>query len=240
MIEILSIAIVEDEENAYTELQTRIAKYEIDKGIKIEIDWFKNAELLVDKFQSKYDAIFLDIDLPGGMNGIQAAKRIREVDDSVIIIFVTNMKQYVVSGYEVSALNYIIKPIKYQALHMSLDKIIRISELTQNNHILIKTSGYIERVNINSIYYIDIYNHVLTIHTTTKKIETYSTLSDFENRLKDNFFFKINNYTLVNLRHVKRFTTKEIIISNGDNLQISRRRRKDFLDSLVKYSGEIL
>ncbi len=75
--------------------------------------------IVSEHYRADYDIVFMDIELPG-INGMEAAHRLREIDQQVILIFVTNMAQFAVKGYEVDALDYIIKPAQYGPLSIKL------------------------------------------------------------------------------------------------------------------------
>ena len=106
------VAIVEDSIKDFTLLKSYLEQYEKENNIEFNIQCFENGIRFLDKFSANYDIIFMDIDMPY-MNGLEVSKKIREIDKTVVLIFVTNLSQYAVNGYEVEALDYIVKPISY-------------------------------------------------------------------------------------------------------------------------------
>ena len=100
----IHLAIVEDEQLYIDQLTEYIHRYEAEKKLKFKISVFSDGAEIVEDYKGVYDIIFLDIQMKF-MNGMDAAEKIRELDPNVVIIFITNMTQYAVRGYEVDALD---------------------------------------------------------------------------------------------------------------------------------------
>ena len=115
----LNIAIVEDEENYRNILYEYLKRYEQENNEEVQISVFADGDEIVENYSAKYDIILMDIEMQF-MNGMDAAKKIRESDREVIIIFITNMVQYAIQGYEVDALDYVLKPISYFAFSQKI------------------------------------------------------------------------------------------------------------------------
>ncbi|MBQ1490419.1 MAG: response regulator, partial [Blautia sp.] len=105
----IRIAIVEDEEAPRLALLTCLERFGKEKGLALSLSTFSDALSLLDHYEPIYDLIFMDIQLPY-LNGMDAARRLRAMDQSVLLVFVTNLTQYAIAGYEVAALDYILKP----------------------------------------------------------------------------------------------------------------------------------
>ena len=110
----VKIAIVEDERAYQEQFFAYVKKYEAESGERMEISIFSDGYEIVEKYNASYDIIFLDIQLVV-MDGMETAKKIRKLDENVILIFITNMAQYAIQGYEVNALDYVLKPVSYFA-----------------------------------------------------------------------------------------------------------------------------
>lgn len=170
------------------------------------------------------------------LDGMAAAEKIRKMDASVILIFVTNFSEYAIKGYAVRALNYVLKPINYFDFTSVLSEAIRQVNQKEDACILVKQASGVLRVQASEIYYIESSNHMLTYHTTRGKLEARGTLKDLEEKLKGSHFSKCNNCYLVNLAHVSRIDQSEVTVAQ-DALAISRPRRKTFLEDLTRYMG---
>ena len=126
-MEIIKIAIVEDCDEDAAVLTEHIQRYSNESGCRFEINRIVTALDFVSDYRPIYDLIFFDIIMPG-MNGMEAAKRIRKIDRSVVLAFVTNMAQYAVEGYEVEASAFILKPTSYEAFREKIIKLVKLSE----------------------------------------------------------------------------------------------------------------
>ena len=131
----IRIAIVEDEEQASRTLTSVLKLYAKKENLVFSIALYKNAESFLVETSKAFDIVFFDIELPG-ISGMDAAFKLRESDSSIIIIFVTNMAQYAVRGYEVDALYYIIKPFTYQKVEYKLKKAMAILKAETNTNII--------------------------------------------------------------------------------------------------------
>ena len=127
----IRIAVVEDEELYAEQLQNYISKYAEERKKQIKVTWFQDGEDIVSGYKGEYDIILLDIQMRF-MDGMTAAEKIRELDSEVVLMFITNMIQYAVRGYEVDAMDYVVKPVEYFAFLQKLDKAIgRIQKKTE-------------------------------------------------------------------------------------------------------------
>ena len=118
------IAIVEDRPNDAERLQVALSQYAQDKQIEISCTVWGSAEAFLDQYKHQYEIIFMDIRLPG-MDGMRAARHLREMDHTVLLVFLTTLAQYAVEGYEVEAIDYIIKPITYASLRLKMPRLLR-------------------------------------------------------------------------------------------------------------------
>ena len=115
------VVIVEDEVVYLDALKDMLSSYEKEKEVAFNITAYRDIETFLAEYRKCYDIVFMDIELPG-MNGMDGARRLREADSSVVLIFVTNMAQFAVQGYEVNALDYILKPVTYKNFSVKLDR----------------------------------------------------------------------------------------------------------------------
>jgi len=229
------IAIVDDESEFRNQLKSYIEKYSLETGEQFFVDYYSDGEEIIFEYQSKYDIIFLD-NIMKRMNGMEAAEKIRQLDKNVIIVFVTNMTQYAIRGYAVDALDYIVKPISYIAYSRILDKSIQRIRNNQTSFILIPAERGIVKLLIADICYIESYGHKVIVYTEKKEYIYNSTLKDIEKKLESKQFFRCNKGVLVNLSRVTR--VKENIAHLGEyRVQISRNRKKEFMNILTSYVG---
>ena len=232
----IRIAIVEDNKKECLNLKNCLDYYFSNASNMYKVDCFENGALFMNKFNCNYDVIFMDIEMPS-MNGIEASKKIREIDENTIIVFVTSIVQYAVDGYAVNAFDCIIKPVNNETFKYKMDRIMQKLKYSIDDNLVIKISKDIINLSINSILYIESMEHNLIYHTEKEDIKVYGKLSDIESQLKDKGFFKCNRWYLVNMRHVRGLKDSYVDVG-GQRLLISRRRKTEFVQALTSYLGE--
>ncbi len=233
----MHIAIVEDDKN-YTEvLKKYIDRYEEESGNNFQISTFQDGEDIVENYSGDYDIILMDIEMRF-MDGMKAAEEIRRVDSEVVIIFITNMPQYAMKGYEVEALNYVLKPINYYAFSQNIARAINRMSHRERNHLKISYKGKVQKIEISSLYYIEVQDHMLFYHTKDGTFSQRGTMKEVEQALEKESFFRCNKCYLINLEHVNGFEGSNVIIGN-ENVQVSRARKKVLLDVLNDYMNEV-
>lgn len=236
----VNIIILEDEEKAADALRSCLEKYaaEVDQTFKIKA--YKSAITLLEEYDGNADLLFLDIQLPY-MTGMEAAHKIRDIDKNVIIVFVTNLAQYAIEGYEVDAYDFVLKPVSYPSLALKLKRLISIINQRKllnddQRSIIFNTKNSIQKAAIEDIIYIEVSNHNLIVHLTDSDIRLRGTISSMYEKLKDYHFVLCNSCYLVNLAYVKGIDGDEVMIQDK-KLKISQPKRKSFMQSLATYFG---
>lgn len=232
-----NIAILEDDASAAKSLQYILNTYASKNNVAFNVKVYTNAEMFLADTKTSYDIAFMDVELPG-MNGMDAAFRLRETDKHVIIIFVTNMAQYAVKGYEVNALYYIIKPINYQNVSFKLQKALNLLATNAESTLVLRQPNGLARISTRNLVYVEISNHKLMYHTDTGIFTAYGSLSDVEQELKDYGFFRCNSCYLVNAKYISSVSGLSVILHDGTQLQISHPRKKQFLIDLGTWLGD--
>ncbi len=230
--------IVEDNSEARDTLCSLMKEYEKNArggADTFNIACFSDALSFLDEFGGNYDFVFMDIELPH-MDGMEAARRLREKDGKVIIIFVTNMAQYAIKGYEVGALDFIVKPIRYESFAMKMDKAIERSKAVSGKEIWISERGTKRRLRTEDIKYVEVVHNSCIYHTVHGDFSTYDQLYNVCEMLKDAPFALCNRCFLVNFMHVTAIGDLSVTVA-GESLQISRSKKKAFLTGLNEYLG---
>lgn len=167
-----------------------------------------------------------------GMDGITLASTVRKENKSVQIIFISGYSEYLSQGYDVSALHYLIKPIKPQKLFSVLD---RASDLCEKNGAFITFShaGETVRLPIYEISHIEANANYVTLHTDGgEKYTVRSTLTELESEL-DSRFFRTGRSFIVNLRYIYKLTKSDIFMKNGEVLPLPRGAYKDLNQAII-------
>lgn len=229
------IAIVEDEKSFREQLVDYLKQYEEEQGVSFQITEYEDGADIVEKYKSEYDVILLDIEMPK-MNGMDAAEAIREVDEDVVIMFITNMAQYAIHGYSVGALDFVMKPITYYAFAMKMTRALKRVKRKEQQALIISTNDGIRTLEAKQIYYVEVQNRMLHYHTDEGEFVVRGTLQSAEEMLKPYPFEKCNHWYIVNLMHVKE-VNKNVVKVGPFEVEISRRNRTTFLKALTEYMG---
>ncbi|MGL5436406.1 MAG: LytR/AlgR family response regulator transcription factor [Lachnospiraceae bacterium] len=231
----LRMAIVDDEKMYIDQMQEYIRQYAQEKNREIQTNVFLNGNELLDNYSPQFDIILLDIEM-GDMNGMDAARKIRTMDQDVVLVFVTNMAQYAINGYEVGALDYVLKPINYYSFTVRLERVISRVRKRYSKELLLNLPDGIKRLKVERIHHVEVQNRMLHYHTEEGVFVVRGTLQAAEEVLRESHFVRCNHWYLVNLKYVSEIR-KNIVIVAGDELEISRRNKKAFLSALTDYMG---
>ena len=231
----IKIAVVEDDGSCAQRIRSFLERYGTEKGEGLDVVCFSNGLELVRDYRPIWDVLLLDIEMPE-MDGMTAARRVRELDGEAAILFITNMGQYAIRGYEVDALDFLLKPVSYFAFAMKLDKALVHARSRRTVSLMIPQEDGVCRVSARDIWYVEVSLHRLHIHTAEGVLLTPGSISEFEQRLAGEPFARCNKGYLVNLRHV-RLVKGDTVLVGGDELLISRRKKKEFLQAVTDYYG---
>ena len=231
----LRIAIVEDTLTDRSHLNELIDRYSLECGDVCSITEFSDGPAFLNGYQPVYDLVLLDVEMPV-MDGLETARELRALDTSVLVMFITNMAQYALKGYEVDALDYVLKPVSYYAFALKLRKAQRILRERSQACLLLPFDDELRRVPVSSILYVEVADHKLCYHTYEGNSVVTGSLKVLERELAKHHFARCNNCYLVNLIHV-RSITPEVVWVEDTPLKISRPRRKEFTQALSDYYG---
>ena len=239
----LSIAVVDDDVNDSDRLKNYIKKYFEEKdrsngaSNECHINVFDCGNEFLKAFPSGFDIVFLDIEMPG-LSGLQTARQLREINANVAIVFVTNMAQYAINGYEVNALDFIVKPVNYFDFALKLKKILGYCGKLAAKQIALRLSETESAVIDSSIVeYVEVIQHYLVYHTTDgKEYRTRGTIGQAENMLVPYGFARAAKSFLVNLMHVRSVKGQEIYVGNTV-VYMGRTKRDSFMEKFGRYVG---
>ena len=227
------IAIVEDEGAAAEVLATYIRRYAEENGLEFDIEWIRDAADLIADYKSVWSVVFMDIQMPRS-NGMQAAIELRKLDKTVSIVFITNLVQYAQHGYEVDAVGFLVKPVKYFDFAMKFKKALDIAMMNEERNITVNLSGGLARISTDKLMYVEIIKHRLYYHLIDDVIEVTGVLSAVEDELAGFGFLRCNNCYLVNPKFIVKVQGAEVVVGS-ERLQISRTRRAQFLADLANF-----
>lgn len=234
----IRIAIAEDDPNDMQTLQDYLKRYAAEHGTVFETSCFSDGDEIVERYRAGFDLIFMDVDMPF-LDGMSAAREIRRMDSEVVIIFITNLAQYAIRGYEVSALDYVLKPVNYFAFSQRLERALTRLKSREQKYVTVPVKGGMRRLETSRIYYVESRGHDLTFHTGYGAFHANITMRQAEEKLTGAHFFRGNNSYLINLEYVEGIQDGCAVV-RGELLKLSRPRKNAFLEAFSDYLGEVL
>ena len=231
----IRIAIVEDSAEVRDQLVGYLHRYERQFGRMFDLTTFADGDEIVTDYRAGYDIILLDIQM-ARMDGMAAAEAIRKVDRDVILIFITNMAQFAIRGYAVDALDYVLKPVPYFAFSRQLQKAVERLRRRQKTFLTVPVEGGLRRVDVATLYYLESEGHYVRLYTEDGELLTAGSLKAYEEKLANKPFVRCNSGYLVNLAQVLGVQQNTVQVGPY-TLQISRPKKKAFLEALTDYIG---
>lgn len=237
------VAICDDEKFFLSKEKEIITKYMEERNCPCHIDSFNSGTDFIDSgLDARYDILFFDVSI-AGMNGIELAKRIRQYDDNVYIVFVTAFIDYSLEGYKVDAIRYILKDSESleKSVYECLDTITnRMSNIERKI-----TFEFLEgkkSIRLEDILYVESNLHKLTFHVkgqTSENYTMYEKLDNMDIKLQNYHFCRIHKSYLVNLKHVQSIERYAVTLVNDEKVCISQPRYKEVREKFICYQGEI-
>lgn len=232
------VAVVDNAERAREKMKALLQRFECEHDIAFATSFFSDGEAFIETYRPIYDLIFLDIEMPG-KDGMTAAREIRQIDPIVTLVFVTRMGQYAVKGYEVRAMDFLVKPVSYSAFELRMERLLAHLRKREDRSILISAKDGMRRIYVSELIYVEVIGHRILYHTVDGIFEANDSMKNVEAELEGCHFARCDNSFLVNMRYVTWVGQKELL-AGSETLKISRTRRKAFLEALMAYMGGML
>ena len=213
------IAIVEDQEETRESLNRFVRQYAQEQGLQVEISLITDGAEIAEHYTPGFDIIFMDVEMPR-LDGFGAAEAIR--------------------GYEVDALDYVLKPVNYYQFCTKLSRAIQRVQRRRGGQVVLQLAGGgIQLLDTADIYYLETHSRMLYYHTSKGEFAARASLQSAEKQLAEYHFVRCNQCYLVNLAYVKGIENDFALVRN-DRLEISRRQRTAFLTAVASYMGGVL
>ena len=186
--------------------------------------------LILAHSQNPFDIILLDIVMPM-LNGIDAAKELREKDKNVKIVFLTSSAEFALDSYTVKASNYLLKPLEPAQFFTCLDELI-FDIKSVSKCIIVKGLDAVYKIPLSNIEHVESQSkHIIFYTSDNKTIESTDPLYTYENILLfEDGFFKCHRSYIINIHRVDSFSPSEVIMQSGCRIPISRSHQKSFED----------
>ena len=235
----IKIAIVEDNELDAQKVKDFILKCaQNSRGdtLDFNISIFDKGVDFINNFYPDFDIVFMDIEMPY-LNGYETAKYLRSLDSDVALVFITALAKYAIKGYDVDALDFMVKPIEFDSFSNKFKKILAYVEKRKrdsNKQIILKQENGFERVSLNDIFYVEVFGHNLIYYLKDRKISVRGQMNQIEKLFIKNNFFRCYDSYLVNLSKIVEIKTNTVVVASGNELPVSRRKKKEFVEAFAK------
>lgn len=233
------IAICDDEEQQIQYLAVLVKEWAENSGRMVNIRPFFSAEEFLFRYEDEkdYDILLLDIEM-GDTSGVELAKRIREENDSVQIVFITGYPDFIAEGYEVGALHYLLKPVSAEKLNGVLDRAAGNMQ-KKGRAIFISSGKDTQRIPVDSIVYVEVFSHKLIIHTVHSEYETKLSIAGMEEMLGEGFV-RCHRSFLAGIAFIDRITRDSVVFDDGRAIPLARSAYGEVNRAFINYyKGEL-
>ncbi|PWG66956.1 DNA-binding response regulator [Bifidobacterium callitrichidarum] len=236
----IRIAIVDDDDTDAARTTEMIERYYAERedgtrGKAYTITRFTDGESFLDDYKAEFDAMFLDVEMPG-IDGLETAHRLREIDSHVVLVFTTKMAQYAAVGYDVDAIGYLVKPIDYFGFALKMRKVEDLVAKRQGVTIPLTVGTGTQFLSSHDVRYVEVLGHEVIYHTEKVAYKVWSSLKEAAALLEPVHFAASNRYCLVNLEWVQAVNGDTVVV-DGQTLPVSRSKRKPLMQALAAYYG---
>lgn len=231
------IAICDDDTKELDYLKKLIHEYQEKSGIYFEIYSFNNGFSFLETLKNSYDICFLDIFMPN-ITGMDVAKEIRKIDREIELVFTTSSIEFAVSGYQVRASNYLVKPIGQKQFFNALDDIVQRIKLKQSVCICINTEVGINRIPIKSIAIVEA-NKNSSIITLRNKEKIFSNMKFgkiCEILSNEIYFYVVSRSVIVNFHTILGTENDMLLVETGDKIVMPRRKKQEITTAFLNFN----
>ena len=236
----IHLAVCDDDPAARLLLSNYIDRFFQERGEPFRLALFESSEDFLAHYPSDLDILLLDIRM-FELSGLELAKRIRQFDEQLCIIFISNMPQYALEGYEVQAFNFLVKPFGYEIFRRGMTPAIKQAAARRSDALTLRCDTGMIRLPVRSILYAETLNHKLLLHCADgQSVVCYSSMNQLERQLSGKNFFRCHVSFLINLAAIERLDAAEVFLCGGTRVPISRHRKKELMHAIAQYAGEVL
>lgn len=207
-----------------------------ERGERWTIRIFHSGEELLAAWSDDTDILLLDIQM-GAVSGMEAARVLREKNQRVCIIFITSMTQYAVEGYEVHAFGFLKKPVGYERFRHVMEEALHVAAGREDLVFSLRWGTAIKMVSARDILYIEARGHEIRVVTEEGTLLSSASLAEFEAKLQGKGFFRCHKGYLVHFSFIKQILHTSITMANGEQLPLSKHRRREFMEHFAAYAG---
>ena len=232
----IHFTVCEDEKEQADRICSYIESFCKAAKITPRIIWAESGEHLLEHYPKQTDILFLDIAM-GKLNGIETARRLREDGRDVLIIFITAMAQYAIEGYRVRAFSFLTKPGEYEEFRLETEAAVRKIKNRKGKVIQVKNYQDVYNINVKDLYYAEVQNHKIILHRKDSVLSYQGNLSALEEEIGQYGFGRCHVGYLVSFDRIKAIQGENVLLQNGEQVPVSRNRKKQFLQAMTEYAG---
>ena len=229
----MRIAIVDDDAEYRSQLTAYANRYAEENGEALDMAVAADGMNFVSDYRADCDVLFLDVEMPL-LDGISTAREIRKVDPCVQIIFLTNYSQYAINGYEVNAIDYVIKPITYFVFQQKLKKALAFSHRSMEQELVLRSERGVVRLLPRQIVWAESQKNYTVYHTVDGDYSERATMRSTMQRLGQMGFAACTAGCMVNLRHVRKVVDGDVYLQSSV-LPLARAKKKEFMERYIDY-----
>ena len=235
----MKLAIIEDEQVHMELLAGYLEAWSADREVTLNIIPFASAEAFLFSWEEErdFDAIFVDIQM-GQMNGMEMARRVRQKDEDIAIVFTTGITDYLAEGYEVEALYYLLKPVSREKLFMCMDKVLHRG--VREHFVLVQTKEETVKLPVERIMYVEARGHGCVVELCSRTGETWQTecqenISQMAQLLEGEDFVRCHRSYLCRVGSIHHIDRTEVVCDNGSRIPISRRLYGEVNQAFIRH-----
>ena len=235
-----NIAICEDDDKCTELLRDHLSRfYEAGTDAYRLTRYSRGDMFLRDMKAHVYDIVFFDVEMPGA-DGISVAKKLRETDKRVVIIFTTAHAQPVFSSFAAEPLHYLLKPLKYDDFKSAMQRAIEKLDQDNSDCILLSFNNAAFKIPLSQIVYFESQGRTVVVHLIDRQHAFYIKLDEIEKRLENKTFIRSHQSYFVNINFIRKIDKNNMILSTGQRLDISRSKLKATKDVFMSYLLELV
>lgn len=224
------VAICDDEEKERKNIYNMVERYGVSKNLNVQE--FSTANALLKCKDCAWDIVLLDIEMEE-ITGFEAACVLSKRKPRPLVIFITRSDAYTTRGYGI-AFRYLVKPIDFDEFRNAMDSAY---EEISANRFSFQVDNSLFAIPFEEIYYLESFGHFAVIHTADTEYRIRASLSDIYNQLPQSRIAVPHKSYLVNMAYISKATASEVVLINGIQIPISRRKRQEFNQAFFRYLG---
>lgn len=236
VIDMINCAVCDDEPRMLEQLTGCLTAFLEERGLSFHVECFSSGAALLER-AGDFDLILLDIRMEG-LDGMEAARRLRQAGDRGLLIFVTALEELVFDAFAVEAFDYLLKPLDAARFRQTVDRALQALERRSGGRILVQRGTLRRMIPLGDIVYGEVLGRKVYLHLRDgTTVDYYEKLENLERQV-DGRFFRCHRSYLVNLDDVLGCGGGRVTLSNGGEVPVSRLRERDFTQALLRRMRE--